>query len=371
MEHAVRPGLLGRRARGWQLDLPAPRLQVGGPIRLADPAGRHHRHAAEIEARVVEVLRSGRYVGGPVVAEAEAAIAAHFGLAHAVGVGSGTEALWLSLMALDLPAQSRIAVPALSFFATAEAVLLAGHQPVFVDVLPDRPLMDPTQVPSDVAAVVLVHLFGMRCPTPAVDVPIVSDAAQCAGWGHGAPQGVLSSLSLYPSKTLGVAGDGGVVLTDDDWLAEKVRRIGTHGAARRDLHVELGTTSRLDAVQAAVALALLPHVPAWVERRRSIADAYDAVVQGLPRDPADPVHQYVFLTDDRDALRQRLDAAGIDNGVYYSHPMDIQPTLTDQPIGAVASRCPNAGRYCERALSVPVHEGLTDDDVARVLEVLA
>lgn len=320
---------------------------------------------------MVDVLRSGRYVGGPVVAQAEQAIAASLGCAHGVGVGSGTEALWLALWALDLPPKSPIAVPALSFFATAEAVLLAGHVPVFVDVLPDRPLMDPDAVPPGVDAVVLVHLFGMRCPAPALEVPIVSDAAQCAGWGHGAPQGLLSSLSLYPSKTLGVAGDGGVILTDDAWLADRLRRMGTHGAAARDLHVELGTTSRLDAIQAAVALELLPHVPTWVARRREIADAYDAVVDGLPREDGDAVHQYVFHTDARDEVQARLDAAGVDSGVYYSHPMDIQPTVTDQPLGSVPSACPNAARYCRTALSIPVHEGLTDDQVAHILKALS
>lgn len=320
---------------------------------------------------MLKVLRSGRYIGGPVVAQAEQALASDFGFEHGVGVGSGTEALWLALWALGLEPGRRVAVPALSFFATAEAVVLAGHTPVFVDVLPDRPLMDPAQVPPDVDAVVLVHLFGMLCPTPALDVPIVSDAAQCAGWGHGTPAGELATLSLYPSKTLGVAGDGGLVLTDDEWLATAVRRLGTHGAPRRDLHVDVGTTSRLDAIQAAVALALREHVPGWVERRRQIADAYDQVVDGLPREAGDPVHQYTFLHDDRDALREKLDAAGIDSGVYYWHPMDIQPALTDQPIGSVPTACPNAARYCDRALSIPVHEGLSDDDVDRILRALA
>ena len=333
-------------------------------IRLADPAARHRRLAGRIEPAVLEVLRSGRYVGGPIVAECERALAAALGHLHGVGVGSGTEALWLILRALDLRG-GRVAVPALSFFATTEAVLLAGAEPVFVDVLPDRPLLDPGQVPSDVDAVVLVHLFGMRCAAPEGHL-VVSDAAQCAGWGHGRPEGVASALSLYPSKTLGAAGDGGAVLTDDAELAARVRRLGTHGQAVRDEHLEVGTTSRLDAVQAAVVLAQLEGLEEAAARRRAIADRYDAVCEALPRDARDPVHQYVLFSDDREELMAHLDAAGIDSAVYYPHPMDTQPAVG----GWRTSDCPHAARYARRALSVPVHEELSEADVERVLEAL-
>lgn len=330
---------------------------------MADPAARHARLAPVIEASVLEVLRSGRYIGGPLVARAEAAVATHFGLAHGVGVGSGTEALWLILKALGV---RRVAVPALSFFATAEAVVLAGAEPVFVDVLADRPLLDPAKVPADVDCVVAVHLFGMRCAVPS-GLPVVSDAAQCAGWGHGRPDGVAAALSLYPSKTLGAAGDGGLVLTDDLELADRIRRLGTHGSSRRDEHAEVGTTSRLDAMHAAVVLAQMPHLEAAVSRRRAIADRYDAVCDHLSRDAGDPVHQYVVFSDERDALAARLDAAGVDTAVYYPHPMDTQPAFG----GWRDSACPNAARYCARALSVPVHEDLADEDVERIAEFLA
>ncbi len=333
-------------------------------IRLAEPAARHARLAANVESRVVEVLRSGRYVGGPMVAQCEAAVASSFHMAHGVGVGSGTEALWLILRALSMTGR-RVAVPALSFFATTEAVLLAGAEPVFVDVLPESPLMDPELIPADVDAVVLVHLFGMRCEAPP-DLLAISDAAQCAGWGHGRPPGVAAALSLYPTKTLGAAGDGGLVLTDDLELARRIRRLGSHGQSGRDVHLEIGTTSRLDAVQAAVVLAQLEVLDDAVSRRRAIADRYDEVCEGLARTPGDAVHQYVLVTDEREELVRRLDALGIDSAVFYPRPMDSQPALGGGP-----SACPNAARHCARALSVPVHEDLSDEDVERILEALS
>lgn len=319
---------------------------------------------------MLAVLRSGRHVGGPVLEELEQALARRFGVAFGVGLGSGTEALQLAIEALELPAGSRVAVPALSFFATTEAVLRAGHRPVFVDVLPQLPLMDPEQVPRDVDAVVLVHLFGMRCTAPQLDVPMISDAAQCAGWGHGAPQGVASSLSFYPSKTLAGAGDGGMVLTDSEPFAARVRALGWHGQIGPNQHAMVGCTSRLDPVQAAVIQAQLPGLDQAVAKRRALAERYDQRVRGLPRDPRDAVHQYVLLDERRDQLRQALDAAGIDSGVYYPFPMDVQTAWTGRPPRLSESRCPQAVRFCQRSLALPVHEDLREDEVQRILAVL-
>lgn len=205
-------------------------------IRLVDLAARHRQVAAQVEAGVLEVLRSGVWIGGPVVAQAEQALAAALELPHGVGVGSGTDALALGLEALGLGPGARVAVPALSFFATAESVRLCGATPVFVDVLPERPLLDPARVPADVDAVVLVHLFGMRCPAPTTRAAVVSDAAQCLGWGHGRPEGAFAALSLYPTKTLGAAGDAGLVATADPALAARVRSLGSHGLSAPHLH---------------------------------------------------------------------------------------------------------------------------------------
>ncbi len=321
---------------------------------------RHARVRQSVEERVLSVLRSGRYVGGAEVQRAEAMLARRMGFRHGVGAASGTQALVQMLRAADL--RGRIAIPALSFFATAEAVLSAGCEAVVVDVLPDRPLMNPEALPA-CEGVLTVHLFGARAPD--VDHPVVlADAAQCMGWGWGRPQGLAAALSLYPTKTLGAAGDGGAVLTDDPELAARARRLGNHGMVAPHEHPEAGMNSRLDAVQAAVVLAHEVDLDRRVQRRRAIADRIDALGMGFPRDPRDAVHQHIVMHPQRDRLRQALDDAGVDSAVYYPRPLDAQP-----PLGGT-SRCPNALAFCAEALAVPCHAELQEDEIERVLAVL-
>jgi len=344
---------------------------------MADIAAHHRRVAADVERRVLEVLRSGWYIRGPVVAECEAALAALFQTRHGVGVGSGTEALVLGLQALGLRRGARVLVPALSFFATAEAVLTAGMEPVFGDVLPDRPQLDPERAPADVDAAILVHLFGAKSPDAPGDHPVISDAAQAAGWGHGRPSGELVALSLYPTKTLGAAGDAGALLTDDPDLADRARRLGVHGTAGAHLHERVagwpGTSSRLDAIQAAVVLAHLEDLPRRIARRRQIADAYDealAHLEPLPREPGDALHHYLLRPRDRAAAQAKLSAAGVGSAVYYPYPMDVQPAVTGRAPRLEDSACPNAVAFCRRALAIPVHDELSDAQVEAVIEAL-
>ncbi len=321
---------------------------------------RHARVRQAVEERVLVVLRSGRYVGGSEVQEAEAMLARRMGFRHGVGSASGTQALVQMLRAADL--RGRVAIPALSFFATAEAVMRAGCEPVVVDVLPDRPLMDPEALPA-CEAVLTVHLFGARAPE--VDHPVVlADAAQCMGWGWGRPQGLAAALSLYPTKTLGAAGDGGAVLTDDPEFAARARRLGNHGMVAPHEHAELGMNSRLDAVQAAVVLAHEDDLDRRVERRHAIAHRIEALGLGLPRDARDAVHHLIVMHPQRDRLRRALDEAGIDSAVYYPRPLDAQA-----PLGG-RSRCPNALAFCADALAVPCHAELREEEIERLLAVL-
>lgn len=341
-------------------------------VRMAELAAGHQRSQQAIEGAVLEVLRSGRYVGGPAVDQAESQLADAFELAHGVGVASGTDALLLGLRALGVQPGWRVAVPALSFFATAEAVLWLGATPVVVDVLPDRPVMDPDAIPSDVQAAIIVPLFGAWAPPPRRELPLLCDAAQAIGWGHGKPPGQLATLSLYPTKTLGCAGDGGAVLTDDPELAARVRALGNHGLVGPHDHRSLGRNSRLDALQAAMVSAQLPDLPRRIQRRRQIAAAYDAALPSpLPRHPADAVHHYLLRSERREQLRAALDLAGIDSAVYYPFPLDAQPPISglDRP-QLSASRCPNAVAFCRTALALPCHAELSDEQVQRVCRVL-
>ncbi|MES2645069.1 MAG: aminotransferase class I/II-fold pyridoxal phosphate-dependent enzyme [Myxococcota bacterium] len=351
-------------------------------IRMADLAARHLRVAADVERRVLEVLRSGRYVGGPVVAEAERRLAGVFGYAHGVGVNSGTDALIYALMAMGIQPGDEVIVPALTFFATAEAVGRIGAVPIVADVRDDLPLLDPATLPLTprTRAVIAVHLFGEPCLLPALVVPVLDDVAQAVGASPPARTpsrdgfGAVGAASFYPTKTLGAAGDGGIVLADDPAITDAARKLASHGMPAPYVHDRVnghfGANSRLDAMQAAVLLGHLADLDARLARRRAIAAAYDAGlpegVRPLPRGPGHPVHHYVVRTLHRDALATALAAAEIETGVYYRRPLSEEPALA----GIVAVPTPNAARYCAEALALPVHECLTDDDVNRVLDTI-
>lgn len=340
---------------------------------MADLAARHARVGADVEARVLAVLRSGRYVGGPVVTEAESRLADVFGYAHGVGVNSGTDALTYALMAMGVGPGDEVIVPAVTFFATAEAVVRVGAVPVIADVRDEVPLLDPATLPlrSATRAVIAVHLFGEPCVLPALGVPVLDDVAQAAGVSPPARAGAVGAASFYPTKTLGAAGDAGIVLADDPDVAAAARKLASHGMPSAYLHDRVhghvGGNSRLDALQAAVLLGHLPELPARVTRRRAIAALYDAnlpaAVRPLPRAPGNAVHHYVVRTADRDGLARALAAAEIETAVYYPRTVGDQPALAGLP----AIPTPNARRFCAEALALPSHEGLTDDDVARVI----
>lgn len=341
---------------------------------MADLAARHARVANAVEERVLGVLRSGRYVGGPVVEEAEGRLAAAFGWRRGVGVNSGTDALVYALMSLGVGPGDEVIVPAVTFFATAGAVARVGATPVIADTRADAPLLDAAALPLGprTRAVIAVHLFGATCELPALPVPIVDDAAQAIGADPPARVGVVGAASFYPTKTLGAAGDAGLVLTDDDVAERDVRLLTHHGMPEPYLHVRVqghvGANSRLDAVQAAVLLGHLDELPARIARRRRIADRYDAALAGrvapLPRTPGHPVHHYVVLADDRDELRAHLRARGVETALYYPRSLAAQPALAGGPA------TPNADRFCARALALPAHEGLSDADVERVVDAV-
>ncbi len=347
-------------------------------VPMVDLAARHRRHAAATETAVLEVLRSGRWVGGPVVERLEARGAELVGRAHAVGVNSGTDALILGLLALGIQPGDEVIVPALSFFATAGAVCRVGAVPVVVDVQDERPLLCPEAARAAlgprVRAAIPVHLFGMSCPDPGLDIPLIEDAAQAVGWDPPARLGVISALSFYPTKTLGAAGDAGLVACDTPELAQALRRLANHSHVPGQAHLHrrsaghVGWNSRLDAIQAAVLEVQFEDLPRRVGRRRAIARAYDQAlpdgVSAVPRAPGDPIHHYLLRTPGRDRLAAVLAAQGIDSAVYYPRPLSAQPALGPQ------GHCPRAERWCAECLSLPCHGELTQEQVDRVCSTL-
>jgi len=343
-------------------------------IALVDLAARHRDAAADVEARVLGVLRSGRWIGGEEVAAAEREAATRFGRAGAVGVNSGTDALTLALQAAGVRPGDEVIVPALTFFATAGAVLALRAVPVVVDVRADA-CIDPAAAArahtARTRAIIPVHLFGTRAEAPDLGVPVVDDAAQAVGGLPPRSVGLLSAVSTYPTKTWGTAGDGGFVLSDDPALLERVRRLANHGHDGLEFTApegQPGRNSRLDAVQAAVLLGHAPLLDARVARRRALAARYDAglpaVIRPLPRDAGSPVSQYVALVPDRDRVSAALADQGIETRVYYRRPLHREPAL------GVRADTPVADDLAARVLALPVHEHLSDADVDRVLAAL-
>ncbi|MCA9568672.1 MAG: DegT/DnrJ/EryC1/StrS family aminotransferase [Myxococcales bacterium] len=344
------------------------------PVRMVDLQGRHLQAADATEALILDVLRSGRWVGGPVVEEAERAATEVFGRGHAVGVASGTDALALALQVVGIGPGARVAVPALTFFATAGAVCAIGAVPVLVDV-DERCLLDADALRAIPRpdAVVPVHLFGNACHARLPGVPTVDDAAQAAGCPT--PGGALTATSTYPTKVWSGAGDGGFVLSDDAELARKARHLGNHGLAGEHVHTSasghVGRNSRLDPVSAAMLLGQRTTLAARADRRRTIAARYDA---GLPagmvaleRDPGSTAPVYCLLTPERDAVRERLARAGVESAVYYPRPLHAQQALEGR---AEVHPTPMADRLAGELLALPVHAGVDDRGVERVLGAL-
>lgn len=341
---------------------------------MADLAGRHRQHAANAEARVLDVLRSGRWIGGPVVTEAEGAATRLFERTAAVGVASGTDALMLALQQAGVRPGDVVAVPALTFFATAGSVCALQARLVVVDV-DERGLMtdETLAAAGPVDAVVPVHLFGNACLAASEHPCVVDDAAQAAGCKT--PAGRLTAVSTYPTKTWSGLGDGGFVLGSPDDV-EAVRRLGNHGAVEAHHHVAtqgwVGRNSRLDPVSAAVLLAQAESFAERRLRRRLLAERYDDALRNhsatpLPRDVECAVPTYCLRTPDRARLQAHLADHGIQTAVYYPRPLHRQPALA---AFITSAHVPMAERLCEELLAVPVHAGLSDADVDVIVEAL-
>ena len=340
---------------------------------MADPAGRHARVATAVESAVLEVLRSGRYVGGPQVEEARSRLAASFGWRFGVTTNSGTDALCYALLALGVATGDEVIVPAVTFFATAGAVARIGAIPVVADVRSDLPLLDPATLPlrPRTRAIIAVHLYGAPCALPPLPVPVVDDLAQCAGGTPAPKQGIMGAVSFYPTKTLGAAGDAGLVLTDDAPTEAALLKLTHHGMSAPHIHERvrgaIGGNSRMDAIQAAVLLAHLDDLPARIEARRQTAIRYDADLpewaRRLPRHPSHALHQYVVRVPRREALRAHLLEAGVETAIYYPTSLAVQPALAGFPHAPT----PNAHAFCAESLALPLHECLSASDVDRVL----
>jgi dTDP-4-amino-4,6-dideoxygalactose transaminase len=352
-------------------------------IPLVDLTRQHEALAAEALPVVERLLRAARFVLGEEGAALERELAALAGVRHAVGVGSGTDALRLALTALDVGPGDDVITPAFSFVASASTIAMVGATPVFVDVDPATYTLDVGAVERALTprtrAVVAVHLYGhpaamdrLAALAAAHGLAVVEDAAQAVGaaW-QGRPVGAwgdAACLSFYPTKNLGACGDGGMVLTDRDDVAARLRRLRHHGDAARYRHVALGYCSRLDELQAALLRVKLRHLPRWTEARRCVAARYGERLAGLPltlpveRPGARHVyHLYTVRHPARDALAKALAGLGVGTAVHYPTPVPAQPMF-----GADERRWPEAARAAREVLSLPCFPELRDEEIEHI-----
>jgi dTDP-4-amino-4,6-dideoxygalactose transaminase len=344
----------------------------------------------EIGERIAAVLASGRYILGEEVEGFEAEFASFLGAQHCVGVANGTDALMIALLTLGVEPGDEVIVPAVSFFATAEAVAAIGARPVFADVEPDTWTLSARTVEpllgSDTAALLPVHLFGNPAPmgellelAAAHGVPVLEDAAQAAGArldGRMAGTfGQAAAFSFYPGKNLGAIGDAGAIVTDDDEVAAMARRLRDHGSADSQIHTEIGFNSRLDAIQAAALRVELPHLEDWTAERRGAAAVYrDAGLGELVRLPAETAmaescfHLFVVSSPHRGAIQRELEATGVETRVYYTPVLPEQPALSDC---RATDSLPGAELYRDTALALPMGESLLDREARAVVDAVS
>ena len=346
---------------------------------------------AAIDDRIHAVLEHAQFIMGPEVAELERGLAARTGSRYCIGCASGTDALLIALMALDVGPGDEVVTTPFTFVATAETIALLGARPVFVDIDPRTYNLDPKRLSKDgvvtsrTKAIVPVSLFGQCADFDAInavaaarDIPVIEDAAQSFGAAYkGRPSCNLSTIgctSFFPSKPLGCYGDGGACFTNDQTLAAKMRQIRVHGQDRRYHHPLVGVNGRLDTIQAAVLLAKLEVFDAEIATRVRLARAYNEFLQGAVVTPYVEPHntcvyaQYTIQVDERQALQEELTANGIPTAVHYPVPLHLQPAFSVPGVGR--GSFPYAEAAAERVVSLPMHPYLSHGDQARAAKIV-
>lgn len=364
-------------------------------IPLADLAAQHAAIRDVVMPAVQAVIQRQHFIMGPEVAELEKGIATLSNVRHAIACASGTDALLLPLKTLELGSDDEVITPAFTFPGTALAVHNAGGRPVFVDIDRKTFNLDPAGLEQAITprtrAIIPVHLFGQMAPMEEVlkiadrhSIPVLEDAAQAIGarrkmdgqWKMAGETGWAATLSFFPTKNLGAWGDGGMMLTQRDDLAEHLRRLRVHGGLRKYHYEEVGTNSRLDTLQAAVLLAKLSFLAGWSEARRQRAVRYNERFAGHAEivppgiDPANEhiFHQYTIRVPRRDDLIRHLDANGIGCAVYYPLALHLQPCFAH--LGYREGSFPESEAATREVLAIPVYPELTGAQQERVTDTI-
>jgi dTDP-4-amino-4,6-dideoxygalactose transaminase len=349
----------------------------------------YHNIQRELDDAIHTVLESGQYVMGPALQQFERDLAGYFGMEHSVGVNSGTDALWLVFFALGVQPGDEIITPANTFFATAEAIWIAGAKAVLVDIDPKTRNVDPAKIEAAITAntrgIVPVHLYGLCADMPAIaeiarkhGLWVVEDNAQAIdAYGDGFRSGELSDAvctSFIIQKNLGTFGDGGAVVTNRKDIEAEVRKLRNHGSTVRSVH-SMGYNSRLDDLHAGILSVKLRYITRWTDQRRAIAARYDQGLKGtsltLPYEPPGyrhAYHLYVVEHPERDSLEKFLLAEGVDAKLHYPIAIHQQEGYPWGKLATLNPQVPNVDRNAATCLSLPMFPELTDDEVDYVID---
>ncbi len=349
----------------------------------------------EIEEVLKDVFESQYFILGPKVKEFEEKIAAYCGTTYAIGCASGTDAILLALMALNIGTDDEIITTPYTFFSTSGSIARLGAKPVFCDIKPDTFNINPDKIESLITgktrAILVVHLFGLMAEMDMINeiankynIPVIEDAAQAIGsaspGGEAGSASIMGCFSFFPSKNLGGAGDGGMVVTNDGEFAEKLSILRVHGSNPKYYHPIIGINSRLDALQAAVLQTKLNYLDYWSQMRRDNAAHYKRLFEekGLLDKVVTPIipegythifNQYVICVKERDSLREYLDKNDIGTEIYYPVPLHLQECFVY--LGHKKGDMPVSEEAAETSLALPIYPELTDDMQEYVVDTIA
>ncbi len=370
-------------------------------IKFLDLARQNSEITSDVERKFAQIHHNTSYIDGPQVAEFEAEFAAYLSARRVIGVGSGTDALRLALIAAGIGAGDEVITVPSTFIATAAAIIQAGATPSFVDIDPMMGTMDPRALASYLEAgrfrskngpraIVPVHLYGLPAAMNEIGeiakqfrLAVIEDACQAHGarifsagrWKMAGAIGEAGCFSFYPGKNLGAWGEAGAVATNDEGIAERVLRLRNHGRMSHFAHQDCGYNARLDTIQAAVLSAKLKRLDAWNARRREIADTYrhllidcDLQTPNHLDDVESSYHLFVIRSQRRDAIRQALLENQIECGIHYPVPLHLQPAL--RSLGYNAGDFPVSENWSDSILSLPIHPHMQDADVTQVVKTI-
>ncbi len=360
------------------------------PVPLLDLKAQHSLIRDEVVAAMMQVVDDQLFILGEAVERLEADVARLSSAKHAIGCANGTDAIILALRALDVGRDDEVITVPFTFFATAGTVHNVGAKPVFVDIEPGTFNISPdaaaAAVTSRTKAVIPVDLFGQMAPIEEIQsrlhgIPLIEDAAQSIGASRtikgkrvmAGQNATIGTFSFFPSKNLGGYGDGGMVVTQDDELATRLKRLRVHGGAKQYYHDEVGYNSRLDALQAAVLSAKLPHLSHWSAGRRANAAYYSSAFADVSEvrtpviDPANEsiFNQYTLRVERRDDLQAYLKSKGIGSAIYYPLPLHLQPCFAY--LGYKKGQLPESERAASEVLSLPIYPELTSSQLDEVI----